>query len=177
MMNAMLISSGLLQNLWGKLFLSPIIFLINCLEKKKKKKTKKMPYELWKGKKPFYQFLKVWGCLAKVVVPIPKRINIRSKSIDCVLIGYAHNNSAYRFLIHKSNVLDMNVNIIIELRNVVYFEEMFPYKSTQVSSSLKRKFESTSSSLMIKSWWKRGMRLNLGIVRGLKHQNCLVRIF
>ena len=74
MMNAMLISSGLLQNLWGKLFFPPIIFLINCLGKKKK--NKKTPYELWKGKKPFYQFLKVWGCLAKVIVPIRKRINI-----------------------------------------------------------------------------------------------------
>ena len=126
-------------------------YILNKLLRKKKKKTKKTPYELWKGKKPFYQFLKVWGCLAKVVVPIPKRINIRSKSIDCVFISYAHNNSAYRFLIHKSNVPDINVNTIIESRNVVYFEEIFPYKSTQVSSSLKRKFESTSSSLMIKS--------------------------
>ena len=94
--------------------------------------------------KPSYQFLKVWGCLA--VVPIPKRIKIGSKLVDCVFIGYAHNNSAYRFLIHKSNVPNMNVNTIIESRNVVYFEEIFPYKSTQVSSSLKRNFESTSST-------------------------------
>ena len=79
-------------------------------------------------------------------VPIPKRIKIESKLVDCVFIGYAHNSSAYQFLIHKSDVPDMNVNKIIKSRNVVFFEEIFPYKSTQVSSSLKRNFESTSST-------------------------------
>ena len=87
------------------------------LNKLPRKKIKKMPYELWKGKKPSYQFLKVWGCLAKVAVPIPKRIKIGSKLVDCVFIGYAHNSSAYQFLIHKSDVPDMNVNTIIESRN------------------------------------------------------------
>ena len=66
--------------------------------------------------------------------------------MDCVFIGYAHNSSAYRSLIHKSDVPSMNVNTIIESRNAVFFEEIFPYKSTQVSSSLKRNFESTSST-------------------------------
>ena len=79
-------------------------------------------------------------------VPIPKRIKIESKLVDCVFIGYAHNSSAYQFLIHKSDVPDMNVNKIIKSRNAVFFEEIFPYKSTQVSSSLKRNFESTSST-------------------------------
>ena len=95
---------------------------------------------------PSYQFLKVWGCLAKVIVPIPKRIKIGSKSVNCVFIGYAHNSSAYQFILHKSDVPNMNVNTIIESRNAVFFEEIFPYKSTQVLSSLKRNFESISST-------------------------------
>ena len=142
MMNAMLISFGLSQNLWGE----AILFANYILKKLPKKKTNKTPYELWKGKKPSYQFLKVWGCLAKVVVPIPKRIKIGLKLVDCVFVGYAYNSSAYRSLIHKSDVPSMNVNTIIESRNAVFFEEIFPYKSTQVSSSLKRNFESTSST-------------------------------
>ena len=40
----------------------------------------------------------------------------------------------------------MNVNTIIESRNAVFFEEIFPQKSTQVSSSVKRNFESTSNT-------------------------------
>ena len=142
MMNAMLLSSGLLQNLWGVAIISTN-YILNKLPRKN---TTKMPYELWKGKMSSYQFLKVWGCLAKVVVPIPKRIKIGSKSVDCVFIGYAHNSSAYRFLIHKSDIPYMNVNTIIELRNAIIFEEIFPYKSTQESSSLKRNFEFTYST-------------------------------
>ena len=88
----------------------------------------------------------MWGCLAKVAVPTPKRIKIGSKSVDCVFIGYAHNSSTYRFLIHKSDIPNMNANTIIESRNAVFFEEIFTYKSTQISSSLKRNFESTSST-------------------------------
>jgi hypothetical protein len=59
----------------------------------------------------------VWGCLAKVAVPIPKKVKIGPKTVDCVFIGYAHNSSAYRFLIHKSDIPDMHVNTIIESRN------------------------------------------------------------
>ena len=128
--------------MWGEATLSANYIL----NKFPRKKTKKTPYELWKGEKPSYQFLKVWGCLAKVAIPIPKRIKIGSNSVDCVFIGYAYDSSAYRFLIHKSDVPEMNGNTIIESRNAVFFEEIFPYKSTQVSSSLKRNFESTSST-------------------------------
>ena len=37
--------------------------LINKVPKKKVEKT---PYELWKGIKSSYKYLRVWGCLAKV---------------------------------------------------------------------------------------------------------------
>uniref|UniRef100_A0A2N9FGP9 Integrase catalytic domain-containing protein n=1 Tax=Fagus sylvatica TaxID=28930 RepID=A0A2N9FGP9_FAGSY len=142
MMNAMLISSGLPQNLWGEAILSAN-YILNKLPQKKLDKT---PYELWKGRTPSYQFLKVWGCLAKVAVPIPKKVKIGPKTVDCVFIGYAHNSSAYRFLIHKSDIPDMHVNTIIESRNVSFFEEIFPCKPTQETNSLKRNLESTSST-------------------------------
>ena len=74
-----------------------------------------------KGRKPSYNFLKVWGCLAKVAVPNPKRIKIGPKTIDCVFIGYANNSSAYRFLVHKSDIPDVNVNTVIESRNASFF--------------------------------------------------------
>ena len=45
MMNAMLISSGLLQNLWGE----GMLFANYILNKLPRKKTKKTPHELWKG--------------------------------------------------------------------------------------------------------------------------------
>ena len=94
MMNAMLISSGLPQNIWGEAILSSN-YLLNKVPRKKEEKT---PYELWKGKRPSYKYLQVWGCLAKVDVPTLKKMKIGPKTVDCIFICYAHNSNAYRFL-------------------------------------------------------------------------------
>ena len=134
MMNALLISSGLPQNLWGESILTAN-YLLNKLPHKKLEKT---PYELWKGKSPSYKYLKVWGCLAKVMVPTPKKVRIGPKTVDCIFIGYAHNSSAYRFLVHKSEIPDIHENTVIESRNASFFETIFPYKDAQESSSLKK---------------------------------------
>ena len=40
---------------------------------------------------PNLNYLKVWGCLAKVVVHKPKKVKIGPKTIDCVFIRYAYN--------------------------------------------------------------------------------------
>ena len=86
------------------------------------------------------------GCLAKVAVPIPKKVKIGPKTIDCVIIGYAHNSNAYRFLIHKLEIIDMHANIIIESRNESFFENVFPYKSTHELNSSKRTHDTTIGS-------------------------------
>ena len=88
----------------------------------------------------------MWGCFGKVVVPIPKKVKIGPKTVDCVFIGYAHNSSAYRFLIHKSEIFDMHVNTIIESRNASFFEKVFPHKSTQGSNSSKRTHDTAISN-------------------------------
>ena len=53
MMNALLLSSGLPQNLWGEAILSAI-YILNRVPHKK---TNKSPYELWKGRRPSYKYL------------------------------------------------------------------------------------------------------------------------
>jgi len=136
MMNAMLITSGLPQNLWGEAILSANAIL-NKIPKKGMEKT---PYELFKGHKPSYKYLRVWGCLAKVEVPKPKQVKIGPKTIDCIFIGYAHNSSAYRFLVHKSDNQEVQVGTVIESRNATFFEEVFPSK--EGSSTSKRTRES-----------------------------------
>jgi hypothetical protein len=54
----------------------------------------------------------MWGCLAKVNVPITKKRKLGAKTIDCVFLGYAHNSIAYRFLVVKSEVYDVHVDRI-----------------------------------------------------------------
>ena len=48
-MNAMLISSGLLENVWGY----AILFANYFLNKVPKKKAEKIPYELWRGRQSY----------------------------------------------------------------------------------------------------------------------------
>ena len=78
-------------------------------------------YELWKGHKPSYKYLKVWECLAKVGVSKPKQVKIEPKTIDCIIIGYANNSSAYCFLVHKSEIFYIHEDTIIEFRNAIIF--------------------------------------------------------
>ena len=119
-------------------------YILNKLPHKKLDKT---PYSLWKGRSPSYKYLKVCECLAKVMVPIPKMIKIGPKTIDCIFIGYAINISAYHFLVHKSDILDIHVNTIIESRNASFFENIFPSKNACDESSLKRTHDTTTSDI------------------------------
>ncbi|XP_074578534.1 uncharacterized protein LOC141835014 [Curcuma longa] len=138
MMNALLLSSGLPEYMWGEAVLTAN-YLLN---KVPRKKIEKSPYELWKGRQPSYKYLRVWGCLAKVMVPDPKRIKIGPKTVDCIFIGYAHNSCAYRFLVYESQVPEIHKNSIIESRNASFFEHVFPYKTREEESSSKRIYES-----------------------------------
>ncbi|KAA0058501.1 ty1-copia retrotransposon protein [Cucumis melo var. makuwa] len=92
MMNAMLLSSGLSDNMWGEAVLSAC-FILNRIPHKR---LDKIPYELRKGHAPNLSYLKVWGCLAKVPFPALKKTTVGSKTFDCIFIGYAQNSAAYR---------------------------------------------------------------------------------
>ena len=81
------------------------------------------------------------------MVPIPKRIKIGPKTIDCIFIGYAINSSVYRFLVHKFDIPDIHVNTIIESRNASFFENIFPSKNACDESSLKRTHDTATSDI------------------------------
>ena len=68
MINAMLICSNGPGNLWREALTT--FFLQNRIPHKK---TGKTPYELWKDYQPNLKYLRVWGCLAKVMLPNPKK--------------------------------------------------------------------------------------------------------
>ncbi|XP_022891859.1 uncharacterized protein LOC111406711 [Olea europaea var. sylvestris] len=57
------------DNMWREAMLSAN-YLLNKVPRKKSEKT---PYKLRKERKSTYKHFRVWGCLAKVVVPIPKK--------------------------------------------------------------------------------------------------------
>ena len=60
-----------------------------CKNRIPHKKTSKTPYELWKSFQPNLKYLRVWGCLAKVMLSDPQKRKIGSKTSDCLFLGYA----------------------------------------------------------------------------------------
>ncbi|GJR41378.1 retrovirus-related pol polyprotein from transposon TNT 1-94 [Tanacetum coccineum] len=135
MINSMLITSGAPHSLWGEACLAAN----TILNKIPHKKSDKSPYQLWKGKQPSYKRMKVWGCLAKVQIPLPKRTKLGPKTVDCVYLGPAKNSAAYRFLVYKSNIEDISNNTIIESAEADFFENIFPYKDKEKQISNPRK--------------------------------------
>nr|KAJ0199183.1 hypothetical protein LSAT_V11C600308020 [Lactuca sativa] len=76
------------------------------------------PYELWKGRKPNLDCLKVWGCVAYYRTPDPKRTKLGAQANKSIFIGYAQNSKAYR-------LLDIDSGVVVESRNVEFFEDKF----------------------------------------------------
>ena len=127
MMNSLLVSASAPNNLCGE----AILYACHLQNRIPYKKTGKTPYELWKGHEPNLKYLKVWGSLAKVMLPDPKKRKIGSKTSDYMFIEYASNSAAYRFLVLKNDVLESNA-IIETKKKAEFFEHIFPL-SEQIS--------------------------------------------
>src|SRR6185503_20887778 len=87
------------------------------------------------GIKSSLSYLRSWGCLAKVNVPINKKRKLGPKTVDCVFLGYAIHSVGYRFLIISSKIPDMIEGTIMESRDVTFFENEFPMKNTPSTSN------------------------------------------
>ena len=82
------------------------------------KKIKVTPYELWNGRKPNFDYIKVWGCLAFYRMVDPKRTKLRPRAMKSVFVGYAEISKAYR-------LLNLSSNIVVESRYVEFIEDKF----------------------------------------------------
>ena len=131
MLNAMIVSAKLPFNLCGE------ALLIACHVHNRilSKKIQSSPYELWNGRKPNLNYLKVWGCIAYFRVPDSKITKLGPRAIKSVFVSYAVNSKAYR-------LLDLSSNTIVESRDVEFIENKFindsqiELKQTQKSDSL-----------------------------------------
>ena len=94
------------------------------------------PYEKWAKRRTTLSYLRTWGCLAKVNVPIPKKCKLGPKTVDCVILRYAKNSVGYRFLVVKSEVPDQKIGTIMESKDATFFEDIFPMRDMQSTSRL-----------------------------------------
>jgi hypothetical protein len=95
-----------------------------------------------KKKRLKLSYLRTWGCLAKVNLPMPKKRKLGPKTVDCVLLGYAFHSIGYRFLV-VTEVSDKRVGTIMESNDATFFEDIFPMKGS--SSSSNQEMPSSSS--------------------------------
>jgi hypothetical protein len=77
-----MLSSGAASHWWGEILLT-VCYVLNRIPNSKSLIS---PYELWKNKKPNVSYFKVWGCLAYVRIPDPKRSKLASRAYECVLL-------------------------------------------------------------------------------------------
>jgi hypothetical protein len=124
LVNAMLNTSGLSKKWWGEAILTAC-HVLNRVPIKNKEIT---PFEEWEKKRVNLSYLRTWGCLAKINVSINKKRKLRPKTVDCIFIGYAFHIIGYRFLIIKSGVPDMLVGTIMDSRDAIFFENIFPMR-------------------------------------------------
>jgi hypothetical protein len=113
----MLSTTGLSKAWWGE----AILIACHVLNRVPTKNKEITPFEEWKKRRLNLSYLRTWGCLAKVNVPINKKRKLGSKTVDCIFLGYSFHSTGYRFLIIKSDVPDMYVDTIMESRDATFF--------------------------------------------------------
>ena len=77
----------------------------------------KTPYELWIGKEPSLNYLRVWGCPVEAKVFNPNIGKLDSKTVSCHFIGYLEKSKGYRF--YRPD----RYTKFIETRHVVFLED------------------------------------------------------
>ena len=112
MVRSMMSKAELPLSYWGYA-LETAAHMLNLMPTKSVPKT---PYEMWHGKKPHFNYLKVWGCPAYVKNIGPNKLEARS--VLCKLLGYPKNSLGYIFY----NTEEQKV---IVSRHAVFLEKEF----------------------------------------------------
>lgn len=72
----------------------------------------KTPFEMWNGYPPSYKYLKVFGCIARVMTPYEKRKKLQPKSQTMVLIGYC--DTCYALLNPETNDIIYSADVVFD---------------------------------------------------------------
>ena len=79
---------------------------------------KMTPYEAWRGKKPSIAHMRLFGCLAYVLVRKGLRGKLDAKSTPCIFVGYSADSKSYRL---------WNGTKLVTSRDVHFVEERWGY--------------------------------------------------
>ncbi|KAL0536512.1 hypothetical protein IC582_025461 [Cucumis melo] len=93
MTRSMLQMKGLSNDFWAEA-VSTSIYLLNISPTKAV--MNKTPFEVWYGKKPNVNHLRVFCCISYALVPSQVRQKLDKKSEKCIFVGYCTQSKAYR---------------------------------------------------------------------------------
>lgn len=113
MVRSMLSHSSLPVELWMEALKSAA----NILNRVPSKSVPKTPFELWNGRKPTLNYLKVWGCPAEAKLFDPQHKKLDSKTVSCHFIGYPDKSKGYKFYCPGRSTK------FIETRHAVFLED------------------------------------------------------
>ena len=91
LLRSMLSYSTLPISFWGYA-LQTAIYILNRVPSKSVPKT---PHELWTGRKPSLQHLRIFGCPAHVLKGKTEKMESRSET--CIFVGYPKETKGYYF--------------------------------------------------------------------------------
>ena len=77
----------------------------------------KTQYELWIGKEPSLNYLRVWGCPAEAKVFNPNIGKLDFKTVSCHFIGYPKKSKGYRFYCPDRQTK------FVETRHAIFLED------------------------------------------------------
>ncbi|KAL0434406.1 UNVERIFIED_CONTAM: Retrovirus-related Pol polyprotein from transposon RE2 [Sesamum latifolium] len=85
----------------------------------------KSPYEVLYNKPVDYSMLKVFGCLAFAINLQPYKTKFAKLAHRCIFVGYATGQKGYK-------LFDLDDNVMLISRDVIFHEQVFSFKSLQV---------------------------------------------
>jgi hypothetical protein len=100
-----------------RLWMEALKTAIHILNRVPSKSVPKTPYELWTGRKPSLNHLRVWDCPAETKVFNLNIEKLDSKTVSCHFIGYPERSKGYHFYCSDRHTK------IVETRHVVFLED------------------------------------------------------
>jgi transposase InsO family protein len=113
MVRSMLSHASLPVSLWMEA-LKTAAHILNLAPTKSAPNT---PHEMWTGKKPSLNYLRVWGCPAEARIFNPQLKKLDPKTVSCFFVGYPHRGKGYRFYCPG------HTTKYVETRQAVFFED------------------------------------------------------